>query len=193
MPRFSEKLHITLPESSFEMYNAEKPSLDVEISKDELLDMYNKMVTMRRMEMSADGLYKAKKIRGFCHLCNGQVNYLSSPFFSIFLLLLLFYGWGVDFLFILDFYLGCNGQTRGMMGKITPHLMSQLAIIYIGVYRRSNTMYTNKKILLLWMNRKPSLLVWKLPSRTPIMLSLLTDVTVSLTFVVVLSKAFWLN
>jgi pyruvate dehydrogenase E1 component alpha subunit len=74
MPRFSDKLTITLPESSFEMYNAEKPSLDIEITKEELLDMYNKMTTMRRMEMVADGLYKAKKIRGFCHLCNGQVK-----------------------------------------------------------------------------------------------------------------------
>ncbi|KAI8884335.1 hypothetical protein K501DRAFT_217873 [Backusella circina FSU 941] len=72
MPRFADKLNITLPESSFEMYNADKPSLEVEFSKDELIDMYTKMATMRRMEMAADGLYKAKKIRGFCHLCNGQ-------------------------------------------------------------------------------------------------------------------------
>ncbi|KAL0084179.1 PDH complex alfa subunit [Phycomyces blakesleeanus] len=68
----SEKIKITLPESSFEMYNAEKPSLEVELSKAELLDMYTKMTTMRRMEMAADAMYKAKKIRGFCHLCNGQ-------------------------------------------------------------------------------------------------------------------------
>lgn len=74
MPRFSDKLTITLPETSFETYNCEKPSLEVELSKDQLMDMYTKMTTMRRMEMTADGLYKAKKIRGFCHLCNGQVR-----------------------------------------------------------------------------------------------------------------------
>ncbi|KAI7899660.1 dehydrogenase E1 component-domain-containing protein [Cokeromyces recurvatus] len=73
MPRFSEeKLTIALPESSFETYNCEKPGLEVEITKDQLIDMYTKMATMRRMETAADGLYKAKKIRGFCHLCNGQ-------------------------------------------------------------------------------------------------------------------------
>ncbi|KAI7850709.1 dehydrogenase E1 component-domain-containing protein [Circinella umbellata] len=69
----SETIKITLPESSFEMYKTEeRPSLDVEISKEKLLDMYTQMTTMRRMEMAADGMYKAKKIRGFCHLCNGQ-------------------------------------------------------------------------------------------------------------------------
>lgn len=73
-PRFSDTVTITLPESSFEMYNAEKPNLEVEVSKDLLMDMYKKMTMMRRMEMAADALYKAKKIRGFCHLCNGQVR-----------------------------------------------------------------------------------------------------------------------
>ncbi|KAI9477716.1 MAG: dehydrogenase E1 component-domain-containing protein [Benjaminiella poitrasii] len=73
MPRFLEdKLNITLPESSFETYNCDKPSLEVEVTKDQLIDMYTKMSIMRRMEVTADGLYKAKKIRGFCHLCNGQ-------------------------------------------------------------------------------------------------------------------------
>ncbi|KAG0234980.1 mitochondrial pyruvate dehydrogenase E1 component beta subunit [Mortierella sp. GBAus27b] len=63
---------INLHKESFESYNCDVPSLDVEVSKDQLINMYKSMVTMRRMEMASDGLYKAKLIRGFCHLCTGQ-------------------------------------------------------------------------------------------------------------------------
>ena len=50
------------------------PELDVEVTKAGLLTMYKEMQTMRRMEMAADALYKAKLIRGFCHLAIGQVS-----------------------------------------------------------------------------------------------------------------------
>jgi pyruvate dehydrogenase E1 component alpha subunit len=69
---FSVKLH----EDSFRAYNTDTPSLDVEVTKDSLLKMYKQMVTMRRMEQSADALYKSKLIRGFCHLAIGQVRSL---------------------------------------------------------------------------------------------------------------------
>ncbi|TEB21875.1 mitochondrial pyruvate dehydrogenase E1 component beta subunit [Coprinellus micaceus] len=65
---FTLKLH----EDSFQSYLCDTPSLDVSITKDELLTMYKQMQTMRRMEMAADALYKAKMIRGFCHLAIGQ-------------------------------------------------------------------------------------------------------------------------
>jgi pyruvate dehydrogenase E1 component alpha subunit len=65
---------VKLHEDSFRTRNCDMPSLDVEVSKAELLAMYKRMQTMRRMEMAADALYKAKLIRGFCHLAIGQVR-----------------------------------------------------------------------------------------------------------------------
>ncbi|KAF9382261.1 alpha subunit of pyruvate dehydrogenase [Podila verticillata] len=68
----ARNVSINLHQGSFESYNCEAPSLEVNISKEELVRMYKSMVVMRRMEMASDGLYKAKLIRGFCHLCTGQ-------------------------------------------------------------------------------------------------------------------------
>ena len=65
---FSNKL----PESSFEGYNLEIPELSFETEKDTLLQMYKDMIIIRRMDLASDALYKAKKIRGFCHLSIGQ-------------------------------------------------------------------------------------------------------------------------
>lgn len=67
---FTVKLH----EDSFRTHNCEMPTLEAEVTKDGLLGMYKQMQTMRRMEMAADALYKAKLIRGFCHLAIGQVR-----------------------------------------------------------------------------------------------------------------------
>ncbi|PFH46705.1 hypothetical protein AMATHDRAFT_153995 [Amanita thiersii Skay4041] len=65
---FTVKLH----EDSFHTFNCDKPELEVQVTKEQLLTMYRQMQTMRRMEMAADALYKAKMIRGFCHLAIGQ-------------------------------------------------------------------------------------------------------------------------
>ncbi|KAK9469901.1 dehydrogenase E1 component-domain-containing protein [Lipomyces arxii] len=66
------KFTITLLEESFKTYELEAPpSNELEISKNELIQLYRDMVTVRRLETAADALYKAKKIRGF-HLSIGE-------------------------------------------------------------------------------------------------------------------------
>lgn len=44
------------------------PDSKVETSTQELMNMFTLMYKMRRMEIASDMAYKAKLIRGFCHL-----------------------------------------------------------------------------------------------------------------------------
>ncbi|KAG5027046.1 hypothetical protein JHK82_022915 [Glycine max] len=56
----------------FTSHNCDAPSRAVETSSAELFAFFHDMALMRRMEIAADSLYKAKLIRGFCHLYDGQ-------------------------------------------------------------------------------------------------------------------------
>jgi pyruvate dehydrogenase E1 component alpha subunit len=58
---------------SFELHNLDTaPNNEITMTKEELLDHFRLMYTMRRMEITCDNEYKNKNIRGFCHLYDGQ-------------------------------------------------------------------------------------------------------------------------
>lgn len=68
-----EHITITLPPTSFSLYELEGgPETEIHLSKQKLLEIFREMTMVRRLEMSADALYKAQQIHGFCHLSIGQ-------------------------------------------------------------------------------------------------------------------------
>ena len=61
-----EHFTINLSPEAFETYHLDPLSLEMDVTKNELVKMYQEMVVIRRLEMASDALYKAKKIRGLC-------------------------------------------------------------------------------------------------------------------------------
>ncbi|XP_077365688.1 pyruvate dehydrogenase E1 subunit alpha 1b isoform X1 [Festucalex cinctus] len=64
---------VTLDIKKCDLHRLEEgPPVKAELTREQGLQYYRTMQTVRRMELKADQLYKQKIIRGFCHLYDGQ-------------------------------------------------------------------------------------------------------------------------
>jgi len=68
----ASSLTLDLGHEIFSTHNFETPSTTVTATKEELIQYLKEMYTMRRVEITNDTEYKARNIRGFCHLYDGQ-------------------------------------------------------------------------------------------------------------------------
>jgi pyruvate dehydrogenase E1 component alpha subunit len=74
MPQRGFAASVTINMPKFELHRLDESQMPTKATatKQQLLDHFQHMSVMRRTEIVADNLYKAKLIRGFCHLYDGQ-------------------------------------------------------------------------------------------------------------------------
>lgn len=69
---FASSITVQLPK--FELHKLDEKVMPTQgvATTEQLTAYFTRMATVRRTEIVADAMYKAKLIRGFCHLCDGQ-------------------------------------------------------------------------------------------------------------------------
>jgi len=73
LPKFSSATEAVFDFHPYKLHRLDDgPATSTSLTREEALKLYQKMVTVRRMETAAANLYKEKAVRGFCHLCSGQ-------------------------------------------------------------------------------------------------------------------------
>jgi len=66
------KVNFEKPYKLFLIDEKDGPATSATTNREELLELFRQMTTIRRVEISSDVVYKQKLIRGFLHLYNGQ-------------------------------------------------------------------------------------------------------------------------
>ena len=75
MSKYLSSFPYSIKDDMFKLHKLESgPSLEVEVTREEMVKMYKQMSDIKELENKAGELYGTQTIRGFLHRYNGQVG-----------------------------------------------------------------------------------------------------------------------